>query len=103
MATYWHVTRREWDGGDLLPWRAQVDAGLVADSDWYWTDAPIGMDGDGVCLYESREAAEDHVALFDGVEILRCELPVEIRVDRTVEESIAIVRCAIPAEYITRE
>ena len=105
--TYYHVTDRSWDGGDLLPYEGCADDCVAL------TDYARGVDPDVVCMYETLDEAIDHKACITPAgDILRITLTISDDTDHCnrpfvdgtdaavlvmVEEDYPAVRGSVPA------
>lgn len=100
MTTYFHIAGPNYRiGDDLLCWD-ELDAAGEA-PEWKWDGEPF--DTDVVCLFETREDAEQAIAdgLFPAdVTLLRVEVPADATVTRVSEGYPAIFN-RIPAEWIS--
>lgn len=102
MTTYWHVASSDYRAGDdLLSYDAQYERWGVEPT-WKWEGEPI--DTDVICLFETRDEAEDMLAEYGGqllkVELIEDDL-LDLRMTRVGEGYPAIQRL-IPARCITR-
>ena len=108
MPTIYHVPGPVYrSGDDLVCWDTLAEAGLVTAEDWQWErdeDGPTYVDTDVVCMYETRDEAVEHIAMFrpGATTILRIDLPDSAHITYVAELFPAVIS-RIPAEYITAE
>jgi len=118
----YHVAGPRYAGGSLHCWDALVAAEIIDLTDWQWEDAPLGYDGDVVCVFSALDDARDHLAaVADGSRILVIAVPGEgdqaweecypgplgyglFAPERTtVDEGYEAIRGGVPAEWIVGE
>jgi hypothetical protein len=97
--TMYHVAGDKYESGDdLRCWDYLYEQGIVTEDDWQW-DAEMGLDSDVVCMYRTREEAEEHISIFGGATLLRISLPDDVHTT-TVAEGFPAIFGRIPAEWI---
>lgn len=103
--TYWHIAHPSYDGGDLLCWSYLEKEGRAPE--WAWPDAPVGFDGNVVCLFadteEGRQEADWLWYERPNYVLLRVDIPAYVH-DAIItegEEGYPAVEHRIPAAWIT--
>jgi len=104
----YHIAGAKYQAGDdLLCWNELEQHGIASADDWQWEEAPIGFDGDVVCLYEDRGEALEHqvehggqLLVLDGERIIHGNDYTEPLATVRVAEGYLAVYGRIPATYI---